>query len=493
MNILMLCPQFPDTFWSFRYALRFVGKKANFPPLGLLTVAGLLPAHWNIRLVDMNTRKLHDRDLAWADYAFITGMVIQKKSACEVIARCKAAGLKVVAGGPLFTMEHEEFEDVDHFILNEAEITLPEFLNDLENNCPKCVYKTDKFADLTKSSPPAWDLIDLKCYQGMEIQYSRGCPFNCEFCNVTSLFGRRVRTKNAEQIITELETLYSSGWRRGNVFFVDDNFIGNKHKLKTELLPHLIEWRKNRPGITFMTEASINLADDEELMALMVEAGFNAVFIGIETPEEAGLAECNKRQNEHRDMVKDVKKIQRAGLQVQGGFIVGFDSDKLSIFQRQIEFIQNSGIVIAMVGLLQAPPGTPLYERMKKASRLRGASSGDNVEGTTNIVPLMGFDLLHKGYQNILNYIYSPRNYYERIKTMFSEYRPPKIHGLPSRSEILALLRSIYRQGILSRERVYYWKLLLWTLFKCPRLLPAAVTLAIEGYHCRKVCELHVR
>ncbi|WP_222847315.1 B12-binding domain-containing radical SAM protein [Pontiella desulfatans] len=483
---------FPDTFWSFKHALSFVGKQATFPPLGLLTVAGLLPAQWDRRLVDLNVRKLRESDLAWADYAFITGMVVQKTSAREMVARCHEAGLKVVAGGPLFTMEHEEFDDVDHFILNEAEITLPHFLKDLAEGRPRRVYSTTDFAELGDTPLPAWELVDMKRYQAMEIQYSRGCPFNCDFCNITSLLGRRVRTKSTEQVIAELDALYAGGWRRGKVFFVDDNFIGNKRHLKSELLPRLIAWRNDRPGITFQTEASINLADDQELMDLMVAAGFDIVFIGIETPDNAALAECNKTQNEHRDLVQDVNKIQRAGLQVQGGFIVGFDSDKPSVFHRQIEFIQKSGIVTAMVGLLQAPQGTQLYQRMEKAGRLRGSSSGDNVEGTTNIVPLMDFDRLLKGYKTILNHIYAPRHYYERIRTMLSEYRPPKGGYLPTRSDLMALLRSFYRLGILGKERVQYWKLLLWTSFHRPTLFPLAVTLAISGYHCRKVCELHV-
>jgi radical SAM superfamily enzyme YgiQ (UPF0313 family) len=273
---------------------------------------------------------------------------------------------------------------------------------------------------------------------------------------------------------------------------VDDNFIGNKGNLKSDLLPRLIAWQKAKKGITFQTEASINLADDQELMELMVEAGFDTVFVGIETPDDLSLAECNKKQNENRDLVQDVKKIQRAGLQVQGGFIVGFDSDKSSVFRRQIEFIQKSGIVTAMVGLLQAPKGTNLYQRMEEQGRIRGSTSGDNVEGTTNIVPIMDIDRLLKGYREILNHIYAPRYYYERIRTLLREYRMPKAMCLPPRSDLLALLRSIYRLGIVGKERLHYWKLLLWTSFRKPALIPLAVTLAISGYHFRKVCELHV-
>ncbi len=492
MNILMIYPKFPDTFWSFKYALRFVGKKASYPPLGLMTVANMLPKEWNKKLVDLNVTKLREKDLAWADYAFISGMVVQRESAREIVDICRKADLKIVAGGPLFSMEHQEFDDVDHFILNEAEITLPEFIEDLKHNRAKRVYETELFADMHSTPAPAWDLIDTKRYYAMAMQYSRGCPFACDFCNITSLFGRKVRTKTTDQILNELNTLYAQGWRN-NVFFVDDNFIGNKHTLKTDLLPRLIEWRKGKKGMRLQTEASINLADDEELMDMMGRAGFDTVFIGIETPAEESLAECQKKQNESRDLVSDIKKIQRAGLQVQGGFIVGFDSDKPSIFQRQIDFIQNSGIVTAMVGILQAPKGTQLYKRMQDEGRLIDDGSGDNVEGTTNIIPVMDLDRLKQGYKEILNHIYAPRYYYKRIRTLLEEQSIPKVRCLPSRADMRALFHSTYKLGILGKERLQYWKLLMWAFFRKPALFPLAVTLAISGYHLRKVCELHVQ
>ncbi len=492
MKTLLVYPEFPDTFWSYKHALRFVGKKASFPPLGLLTIAGMLPSGWERRLVDLNVRPLRDRDLAWADVVFISGMTVQENSARRVIARCRAAGVKVVAGGPLFTMDRDAFEGVDHFILNEAEITFPAFLQDLAAGRPKHVYASDQFADMAETPCPEWDLAPFKHYHSMCIQYSRGCPFNCDFCNVTSLLGHRVRTKSTDQVMTELDALYECGWR-GNVFFVDDNFIGNKRQLKADLLPRLIAWRKDKKGITFQTEASVNLADDPELMDLMVEAGFVTLFIGIETPDEAALAECNKKQNEHRDLVADVKTIQRAGLQVQGGFIVGFDSDQPSVFARQIDFIQRSGIVTAMVGLLQAPKGTRLYQRMKEQGRLLGKATGDNVEGTTNIIPRMSFKRLHAGYREIVDTIYAPRHYYERVRTFLREVGKPRVRVLPTRTELLALVRSVFRLGIVGRERFEYWKLLFWTFFRRPSLFPLAVTLAVSGYHFRKVCELRIR
>ncbi len=489
MKALLIYPAFPDTFWSFRHSLKFIRKKSAFPPLGMLTVGAMMPAEWSKRLVDLNVESLTDEDLEWADYVFIGAMVVQRKSAQQTIERCKAVGLKVVAGGPLFTSEYEQFETVDHFILNEAELTLPEFLIDFQRGCLKRIYTTSEYADIKETPIPMWELINLNRYATMSIQFSRGCPFNCDFCNVTALFGHKPRIKTAEQIIAELDYLYQRGWR-GQIFFVDDNFIGNKKYLMNHLLPALIEWQKGKSGFLFNTEASINLADNEDLMHTMVEAGFDTVFIGIETPDEESLAECNKKQNKNRNLIQSVKRIQRTGLQVQGGFIVGFDSDGPSIFQRQIDFIQKSGIVTAMVGLLQAPPGTKLYERLKSEGRLSGLLSGDNVDGTTNIIPKMDKGQLLKGYQKILSNIYRPRPYYQRIKTFLREYKAPKISIKFDFQGFLAFFRTSIRIGIFGKERIQYWNLMVWTLCRCPKLLPLAITLAIHGHHFRKVCKL---
>jgi radical SAM superfamily enzyme YgiQ (UPF0313 family) len=491
VKILLVYPEFPDTFWSFRHALKFIRKRAGAPPLGLLTVAAMLPEEWETRLVDTNVGRLRDEDLEWADYVFLSAMVVQRAAARDVIDRCKELGVKVVAGGPLFTGDPESFDDVDHLVLNEAEITLPLFLADLERGSAKHRYTTTEFPDIQQTPAPRWELLDLRRYATMAIQFSRGCPYDCEFCNITALFGRRPRIKTAAQIVGELDTLYTLGWR-GGIFFVDDNFIGNKRALKEEVLPALIEWRQGKAGLPFNTEVSINLADDDELMDMMVQAGFNTVFVGIETPDEDSLAECNKFQNRGRDLVESVKKIHRAGLQVQGGFIVGFDSDTPSIFERQIDFIQRSGIVTAMVGLLQAPYGTRLYERMEGEGRLLEGTSGDNVDGSTNIVPKMDIETLHAGYKQILSQIYSPRMYYERCKTFLQDYEPPKIGVYLDINYILAFFRSVYKLGIAGVERLHYWELFLWTLFRRPKLFPLAITLAIYGYHFRQVCELHV-
>ena len=491
MKILLVYPEFPDTFWSFKHALRFVRKKAGAPPLGLLTVAAMLPAEWEKRLVDLNATNLTPKDLAWADYVFISAMIVQRDAARALIARCKEAGVKVVAGGPLFTMEHEQFPEVDHFVLDEAELTLPPFLADLANGRAQHIYTTTEFPDIQLTPAPLWRLANLKHYDTVSIQFSRGCPFSCDFCNVTTLLGHRPRTKTAAQIIAELDNLYALGWR-GNIFFVDDNFIGNKKQIKSEVLPALIEWRKGKIGMPFSTEASINLADDPELLSLMTQAGFDTVFVGIETPNEDSLTECSKNQNTGRDLVESVKRLQRAGLQVQGGFIVGFDNDPPSIFQQQVDFIQKSGIVTAMVGILQAPPGTRLHARMQQEGRLVDQMSGDNVDGSTNIIPKMGMEPLREGYRKLLAQIYAPRLYYERVLTFLHEVRSPVVRIHLDPQYILALWRSIYQLGIRGVERAHYWRLFFWTLFRRPRLFPLAITLAIMGFHFRQVVELHV-
>ena len=491
MNVLLIYPKFPDTFWSFSYALRFIGKKAAFPPLGLITVAALLPEQFQKRLVDLNVECLSDDDLLWADMAFISAMAVQRQSAVDIIGRCKGQGLKIVAGGPLFTAEPDAFEQVDHLVLDEAELTLPAFIEDVNDGCPQKIYRAKGYPDLHKTPIPLWQLIQIRRYASLNIQYSRGCPFNCEFCNITTLFGRTPRTKSPEQILAELDAIYQTGWR-GNIFFVDDNFIGNKNALKTFLLPALIEWRKDKRGCVFFTEASINLADDPELMTMMAQAGFDSVFIGIESPDENSLAECRKVHNKNRDMMQDVKKIHQSGLQVMGGFIVGFDSDPPSIFQRQIDFIQKSGIVTAMVGLLQAPPGTRLYERLASEQRVSKDFSGDNVDGRTNIIPTMGLERLINGYRAIMKQIYSPRRYYQRIRRILRDLKTPVATTPVDFQRLLAFFRAGLRLGLFGKERYQYWYLLMWTITRRPRLMPLAVTLAIYGYHYRKICDLYI-
>ena len=490
MNILLVYPMYPETFWSFKYALKFVSKKASFPPLGLLTVAAMLPPEWNKKLIDMNTVKLEDEDILWADFVFISAMSVQSDSVNQVIQRCKNLNTKIVAGGPLFTSNSEYYKDIDHLILNEAEITLPKFLNDLNSGNAKQIYTTEEWADITTTPLPLWEIVPINYYSSMNLQYSRGCPYDCDFCDITVLYGRKPRTKTREQVINELDALYFTGWR-GPVFFVDDNFIGNKGKLKNEILPAIAEWMQKRKNPFYLnTEASINLADDELLMHLMVQAGFEAVFIGIESPNEESLVECNKNQNRNRDLISSIKKIQRAGLEVQGGFIVGFDNDPPSIFERLTGFIQESGIVTAMVGLLNAPKGTKLEKRLEGEGRMLKDFTGNNTDFSINFITHMDSKLLLEGYHKILDKIYSPKYYYQRVMLFLKEFEPGKkkvFHFNPN--YILALFRSIYKLGVLGKERIYYWKLFFWSLFRKPQLFSLAILFTIYGFHFRKISE----
>ena len=488
MNALLINPQYPATYWSFKHALKFISKKAANIPLGTITVAALLPDDWNKKLIDLNVANLKDEHIAWADYVMISAMSVQSASVRQVIDRCKYLDTKIIAGGPLFTEEFEQFTDVDHLILNEAEITLPEFIEDLRSGQPKKVYQTDQFADISKTPVADYSLLDLKKYAMAGIQYSRGCPYDCEFCDITALFGRRVRTKSPEHIIAELDALYQIGWR-GSVFFVDDNFIGHRGKLKKYLLPAIIRWMElhNYP-FSFTTEASIDLSDDPELMRMMVRAGFIKVFVGIETPEEDSLIECNKVQNNKRDLLNCVHIIQKSGMEVTAGFIVGFDSDSPGVFQKQIDFIQRSGIVTAMVGLLNAPRLSKLYKRLHREGRIVDTFSGDNTNYSMNFTPVMNKEELMNGYQRIIQGIYSSKSYYHRVKLFLKNYRPEfKMRGKFDLTLLVAFVKSILYIGILKKNRIYYWDLLFWSLFNQPRSFPLAVTYSIYGYHFRKV------
>jgi radical SAM superfamily enzyme YgiQ (UPF0313 family) len=490
MKILLVNPEIPSTFWSFRHALKFIEKKSSEPPLGLLTVAAILPEDWEKRLIDMNVEKLSDTDLQWADYVFITGMHIQRDSFLNVVSRCKDLQKKVVAGGPMCTMEKEQFTHIDYLILNEAEITLPLWLEDLEKGQTKKIYESPLFPDIKKTPKPLWDLLDVNKYASMSMQYSRGCPFNCEFCSITLLNGHKPRTKSTEQFLDELTSLYDFGWR-GRIFVVDDNFIGNKRKLKKDLLPALINWsEKMGYPFNFMTETSINLADDEELLKLMVKAGFDSAFIGIESPNLPSLQECGKSQNQNRDLIKSVKKLQNSGLVISGGFIVGFDNDPKNIFEQQIEFIQKSGIVTAMVGLLNAQPGTRLFDRLKSENRIEKGFMGDNMDGSINFIPKMNYKQLMKGYKKILNTIYSHKEYYKRIETFLKAYQIPGKSAVKiTFQQLKALFRSFWVLGILEHGRRFFWRFIILSIIRYPKKFQIAITMAIYGFHFRRVVE----
>jgi radical SAM superfamily enzyme YgiQ (UPF0313 family) len=488
MNILLIYPQYPDTYWGFKHALKFISKKAVNPPLGLITVSAMLPNAWHKKLIDLNIESLKDEEIIWADYIFISAMNIQLNAAKELITRCKKKNKTVVCGGPLFTEEPDLFPEVDHFVLNEAEITLPVFLNDLLRGIPKRKYSTTEFADLEQTPMPDYSLVDADKYNTLNLQYTRGCPFNCEFCDITALLGHKVRAKSTKQIINELETIYQIGWRK-NVFFVDDNFIGNKRVLKSDLLPAMIGWMqsKNYP-FTFSTEASINLSDDEELMELMNKAGFSSIFIGIETPENESLSECGKTQNVNRNMVNSVHKIQNNGFEVNGGFILGFDNDSVGVFQKQIDFIRESGIITAMVGLLNAPKKTRLYKRLKDEGRIIHEITGSNTDFSLNFIPIMDKTKLMDGYKNVISGIYGGKEYYERVKDFVKRFNPNKRHKRAFTIKTLnAFVKSVFKLGLIDKYRRHYWGLFFWTLFNRPAMVNHAVTYSVYGYHFRKV------
>jgi radical SAM superfamily enzyme YgiQ (UPF0313 family) len=489
MNILLVYPKYPDTYWSFKHALRFVSKKAAVPPLGLITVSAMLPKTWNKRLVDMNVSMLSSADIVWADYVFISAMYVQKESVDKVLEECLSHNTKIVAGGPLFTQEYNNYPQIDHFILNEAEITLMPFLNDLESGgSPKRIYQTEEFANMDLSPVPDYHLLRIKDYAFMSLQVSRGCPYACDFCEITALLGHKVRMKSTNQIINELETLYNLNWR-GSVSVVDDNFIGNKKIVKNNLLPALKEWmQKHKYPFTFNSQTSINMADDKELLSLMYDSGFTSTFIGIETPAEESLKSCHKVQNENRNMLESVQKIQHAGIQVSGGFIVGFDTDPSNIFQRQIDFIQQSGIVSAMVGLLNAPKNTILYERLESEKRITTEATGSNTDCSMNFIPHMDKNELLEGYKKIIHDIYSIKPYYKRARRFLENYKRQNTVKRPiSFTHLAAFFKSIIIIGIFNKGRFQYWKFLIWTLLKHPSLAVDAITFTVYGYHYRTV------
>ena len=454
----------PDTFYLFKHLTKVIGKKTSFPPLGLLTVAAMLPSHWNLKLIDENVEILTDEHIKWADMVFISAMNTQAKSTLEIIARCKSLGATIVAGGPLFTHEYKRFESVDHFVLNEAEITLPLFLKDLENNEPQRLYLTNDFANVHETPIPKWDLIDLNNYAYSIVQYSRGCPYFCDFCDVTALFGRKPRVKTAEQIIAELETILEHG-NPGMILFADDNLIGNKGMLKKDLLPKLIEWRdKNKYAPGFDTQVTINLSDDDELMQLMLEAGFRKLFIGIETLEDDALLMMQKRQNTRRNLLDTVNKLHSNGFMIVGGFILGLDSDTPEVFQNQIDFMNESGMVLVSINLLKAPLGTELYERIKSENRL--ISDLDFDENRSNMTHMMDKDLLDAGYRRVLENIYSAEGVFNRAKVYFQSKKPFKVkNGIKQKltlSVVAMAARVVYLLGIKDENRRYFWKMLFW-------------------------------
>ncbi len=482
-KILLLYPKIPPTYWSYKYALPFLGYRATMPPLGLITIAAMLPDNYEVKLVDMNIQELRREDITGADLVFISAMIVQKESFQHVVKFCNECGTPVAAGGPYPTTSHQDIQGVDYFILNEGEITLPRFLHDLERGRPKKIYMDTAKPDITKTPSPRFDLLEINAYATMAVQSSRGCPFNCEFCDIIEMFGRIPRYKLPEQLTGEMERLYETGFR-GSLFIVDDNFIGNKKKVR-DILDQITAWQASRGyPFTLFTEASINLAQDEPLMDKMVEAGFDMVFVGIETPNLKTLALTQKHQNTKADILESIKKIQDKGMEVSGGFIVGFDSDAEDIFDLQIEFIQNAGIPIAMIGTLVALPNTQLYRRLEREGRIIGDASGNNTHAEElNFVPKMPRDILIEGYKKIISTIYKPKYYFARCRSLLKRMPPEGTKGKQIQTNHLrAFFLSLIKQTF-SSYGFHYLRLLLSAVLHNPGKFPLAVNLAVKGYH----------
>ena len=483
MKALLVYPEMPPTYWSFRYALPFIGRKASLPPLGLLTVAALLPEDWDVSLLDMNVEPLSEEAVAGADIVLTSSMLIQQASHSEVVRVCREHGTPVVAGGPFPTASWRSIEGVDHFVLNEAEVTLPRFLQDLDKGRAEHVYEDDARPDLADSPPPRFDLVRRKAYSSMAVQFSRGCPHSCEFCDIIELFGRRPRTKTPAQLVEEMEILYREGWR-GSLFVVDDNFIGNRKQVRL-LLREVADWQRQREyPFSLFTEATLGLAEDEALMGQMVEAGFNMVFLGLETPDPCTLAAVGKSQNLRSDMLAGVHRIQARGMEVSGGFILGFDDDPEDIFDRQIEFIQSAAIPTAMVGLLNALPNTRLGRRLAEEGRLEGEATGNNTHDfRLNFVPRMDVRKLLSGYRRVLAELYRPDRYFDRCLQLLKVLQPHRTsHRRVRAAELRAALLSVLRQSF-STYSWSYWRFLIRGFLTRPSMLAETVTMAVKGHH----------
>ena len=481
MKALLIYPRFPDTYWSFKYALSFTGKRAAQPPLGLMTVAALLPGSWRKRLIDTNVERLKDADLAWADVAMVSGMHVQQEHLTSIVERCRARGLRTVVGGPIASSVPAAALKADHVVIGEAEGLIAALAHDLEAGEALPVYEAAERPAMERSPLPDLSLIKMNRYSTMTVQYSRGCPFNCEFCDIIEIYGRQPRTKAVTQVLAELDQLQRAGWRDA-VFVVDDNFIGNKKRAKN-LLTAMAEWGQlHGYPFRFITEASLNLADDPELLQLMKDAGFSTVFLGIETPDECSLIANHKLQNTRRDLLESVKRIQQYGIEVMGGFILGFDTDREDVFDRMVEFIQTSAIPVAMVGLLQALPGTQLFRRLWSEDRIVDAGDGNNTDCTLNFLPRMDAARLVEGYRSVLRRIYSCDAYYERVKLFLNRCHPTSRQRL-SYANLRAMVSSVVRQGLLGKGRLSYWKFVLTAATRYRRSFGMAMTFAVMGYH----------
>jgi radical SAM superfamily enzyme YgiQ (UPF0313 family) len=488
MQVLLVWPEIPLTYWGAQYSIKLLGKRAVMPPLALITVAAMFPQDWTFKLKDLNIEKLEDRDIKSADLVLLSGMIVQHDSIQDVLTRCQNFGVPTVLGGPDATSSPEKFEKATYLLLDEGEITVPEFLADFQAGKAERIYTAKgKKPDVTHTPVPRFDLLDVTAYAHMCIQFSRGCPFACEFCDITTLYGKTPRTKQPTQVTRELQAVYETGFR-GEVFLVDDNFIGNKKSVK-EMLPELIRWQEaNSFPFWLYTEASLNLSDDDELLDLMCRAGFHSVFVGIESPSMESLRETQKYQNTNGDLLTKVHKIQEFGIDVMAGFILGFDSDKEDIFDRQIEFITKARIPMAMVGALNAMPATQLFQRLKAEGRLKEDFTGDNLAIPNFVTSLPTQTLVH-GYSLVLGHLYSPENFFARLKSLIQAMKGSRNKTLGRLrfdgklywgQRLLPALFKLCTSDPLGGE---YWRFMTWVWLNHPDKWMFALTRAIAGYH----------
>lgn len=500
-HILLVHPEFPTTYWGFQESLSIVGLKASLPPLGLVTLAAYLPPEWDLRLVDLNIAPLDDGDLLWADVVLVGGMLIQLEAMQEVIRRAHRLHRPVAVGGPAPTTSPERFDAADLIVQGEVEgrsdvvvraiASLDvEPSRALAETAPRVLPSPAAYPDMSTARIPRFDLLDIRSYTSASIQYSRGCPFHCEFCDVVEIFGHASRVKTDEQVLAEIEALHRLGYT-GSIFFVDDNFIGNRKAVR-RLLPKIAAWQEahGRP-VDFYTEASINLARDPRLMDDMVRAGFRSVFVGIETPSTEALAEAGKKQNLAGDLGEAIATLTRVGLEVMGGFIVGFDADTPEIFEAQRAFIQSQPIPLAMIGILIALPGTALWQRLDKEGRLRTLTQGDQF-GRPNFAPAMDERALLAGYRQLMADLYSPQAYYARCEAYALQSSPLPVSGWKGGADIQDLLRVLYKIGLRSPRRRQFWRLIRQVALHAPHTLKWAIVHAIQGEHMIRYTEEHV-
>ncbi len=488
MRVLLLYPLFPKSFWSFEKILELVNRKALMPPLGLITVAAILPQEWEFRLVDQNVRPVTDADWEWAELVILSAMIVQQDDFLAQIREAKRRGKPVAVGGPYPTaLPHlAEEAGADYLILDEGEITLPMFLEALERGEPRGIFRSNgEKPDVTNTPIPRFDLLDFPAYDNMSIQFSRGCPFQCEFCDIIVLYGRKPRTKNPEQLVAELDRLYELGWR-GAVFMVDDNFIGNKRNVKL-LLQAIKPWMAERGyPFRFQTEASVDLAKDQELMEMMVECGFNAVFLGIETPDESSLTMTQKFQNTRDSLSDSVEAIIRTGLRVMAGFIIGFDGEKPGAGDRIVRFVEQTSIPGAMFGILQALPDTALWHRLKKEGRLREQEKRIDQGMLMNFVPTRPIEDIGKEYIDAFWRLYDPVTYLERTHRHFRKLGTPTYTGSSRQIDwvsVRALAKVCWRQGVLRATRWKFWINMVDILLNNPKVWAEYMAVCAHNEH----------